>query len=459
VILARLLTPADFGMVAAAYLVLAALRVLSQFGLNSVIVRAESLSKAEESTIFWLASGVAGLISLIGVVFGGWIAAAIGVPSAGPFVAVYALAGSISLMAGVPRALLQRRLQLGRMYAIDVCEMGIYSGLPIVLALQGAGAWSLVGGQAVSQAASLPMFLVAAKWVPSLSFKGTFILQQRTFTGQVFASSCLLYLARNADYWSVGRLFGPGQLGVYYIGYVLPNILRQRLTWASSEVLLPIFSRFSDDDERTRVGYLLSIRVHVFLGLPAMVGLATLSPQLIQLFFGPQWEAAATPMSIIALATIFDFIIAPGAALFLARGRPDRSIIVLLSRIFGLSIGLIVAIITRSLTWVAIAVLIGAIAALVANQRMIHNEIRPRRRSLVTAMAPTACSALLMSGVLFLAARSPIVDEYPVAAVAPLVLLGVTIFIAAALAIAPQSTRELIEEVLALSGLRKRASS
>lgn len=454
--LARLLTPNDFGLVAAATIVVGATVLLTQFGLNTVLVQRERIDRTVSSTIFWssllLGAAAAGTAAALARPLAGLV----GLPTAAPLIVALTPVVLLRLLAGVPRALLQRQLLLARVYLVEGSALLVTAVTQVSLAVAGFGAWSMIGGQAAGAAVLLPALLVAARWRPSRCFSLGVLRSDARFSGGMLTTTLFAYLGKNVDYWVVAHVLGARALGIYYMAYVLPTILRQRVTWIGKDVLVPVFARLRGDVERTRRAYLETLRLHALVGLPTMVGLALTADDVIAVFFGSQWADAAAPLSILALAALFEFLKQPATTVFVAHGKPGRVAVVEAVRLCVMVAGLAGAA-ARGGTLMSFSLaVLGASAASAAAAHVLvraHVDVDAPQvaRSLWPVAVPTASMALAVL-------TAQVVTSVPDGAVALLLLvpLGAATFAVVALAAFPRATVESAREGAALLGLRRR---
>ena len=208
VLLARLLTPADFGIVALTQSLLGAAALLSLSGTNAALVTRRSQVSIASASYFWLALvlGLAG----VGVfaVMAGPITRLLGQPDAAPYLIVLSFSFAFGLLALVPNAMLQRSLRFGWMNASILAGAGAYFASEVVLAFAGWGAWAVIAGQVLGAAVTLVVSAVGARWRPSLRFSLSLLRADLAVTGGVGLGHAFSYVQKNADYWAVSRIIG-----------------------------------------------------------------------------------------------------------------------------------------------------------------------------------------------------------------------------------------------------------
>lgn len=448
-VLVRILSPADFGLVVVANSALAMVALLAQFGIGPALVRRKDLDPADASTAFWLACGLGLALGVVSAGVAPAFSSALGQPAATSLLLILAPAHLFRLGTSVPKALLLRELRFRAAYTCEIVGALVYTTAQIGLALAGAGAYAVVVGQLLSLVTMFGAFLVATRWRPALVFRREHIREDLRFGSGVFAALGLTFLNKNLDYWLISRTLGASSLGVYYIAYVLPNILRQRLTWISTGVLYPVFAKISDDVERSRVAYVRSLELHALAGFPSMTGIAVLAGPLVHTFFGGRFAGAEAPLQLLALAALFEFATQAATTVFLARGRPSRNVAIEVVRLLALVAGLAWAATVGDLQAVALAVLGATATAAVAAQIIVCRHLRLAPRRLAAAVAPLAATTVVMALTVLGVATS--VDGLPPAAqLAVLLPTGVAVFLAAGLVLFRRDSTRLLREVRVL---------
>ena len=447
-VLVRLLSPRDIGLAAVAAIVVGFATLITSAGFGQILVKRPSIDDRVTSTIFWVASGLGVLVSGIIAALSVPLANLAGQPAAAPLVFILAPTALCGLMASVPRGLLQRRLQFGRMYIADLSAMIVYIVVQIALALAGAGAVSIVLGQLSSSLVILALTSLFSQWRPRLVFDATVARSEARFSGGTLANTTVTYTVKNADNWVVSRTSSAAMLGVYYVAYVLPNILRQRLTWMATDVLLPVFARFVADPVRSRRAYRDALGIHAFVGFPAMTGIAVLASRIVAVFFGEKWAAAAGPLRLLAIAALVEFVTQAATTVFIAHGVPGRNAVIKLWSLAVLLVGL--ALFGRSgLDAVAGCVVAASTTAAVVSQVLIRRLLHFGARDLINALWVATVATMVMAVVLEVLDR--LLGTWPdAAALAMLVPIGGAAYIGAARLIAPAASQRLLMETLAI---------
>lgn len=428
IVLARILVPADFGAVAAALVIVGMFDLLTQAGIGTSLVRRDEVNTREASTIFWLACGVGILAALLAAGFSTPLAMLIGQPEAASLVGVLSWVIPLSLLRNVGRSLLQRLLRFRALALTEITSLLTYGVIAIVLALWGWGPWAIVVGYLVRGGVGAVLNFVAASWLPKLVFDRKFLRDELLFSSGVFGQQVMSYLSKNLDYWVVGAVLGATALGAYYIAFVIPDLIRRRLSTIAREVLYPILARIGVGNERARLAYLRIVRLVAFVSVPAMIGLAVVSDLAVDLAFGSQWQAAAGPMAVLSLASAVTSMSAPSIIVATAEGRPH---IVLPAAGLGvavLAIGLRITSTTHDLTTMAWSVVAAAVVSSVGLLLVTGRLMGLKLTAFLFELLPMLVATAIMAAGIGLI-KAPVLSSLPtVGAAVTLVAVGVVIY-------------------------------
>lgn len=423
IVLTRLLTPADFGLVTIATVVAQMAGLVTQVGVSAILVKRREVDSTVASTAFWTLLSLSTALAVAVTVAAEPLAALAGNAAAAPLLVVLMSTLVLRAAASVPRALLQRQMRFRPLYLADLLAFVVYAIAQVVLAVLGAGVWSIVIGQLVSATVLLLTVLALARWLPRPRFSWGVVREEWRFAGGLLATMVLSFSVKNADYVIVSWFGGAELLGVYYIAYVLPSILRQRLTWLTAELLLPVFSRIRDDRDRSRAAYVNSLALHTLVGMPAMVGIALTAEPLLSTFFGTRWQAGAAALRLIALAAAIEFMTQAATTVFTAHSRTRTLSSVPAVRLVAFSAlcGALLGSTGFSLQLVAAAVLGStAVAGIYAQWRVFALLGLPVRAALPGQLSIGASAILMTAAVLAVGA----VDGEPLLRLVVMVLVG-----------------------------------
>ena len=459
VALARLLTPHDIGVVASATIVIGLFEFLVEVGLGASLVQRDSVDRRVLSTMFWSSIALGLFVAAAGAGTAPLTASMIGNRDVAPYIAAVAAITAAAFASVVPGAILQRDLRYGAIYGGKIAAAAGQSLTAIALAaLTGLGAWSIVAGRLVQVAVEWVWVTGATRWRPSLEFDTGVVRRGVRFSAGYWGNTLASYVSKNADYWLVGRTAGSGPLGLYYVAFVLPNVVRQRMTVVAQDVLFPLLTRVQGDRERLANAYVRTAQLVTFVAYPTLLGIAVLSNRVVNLFFGSNWQGAVVPMRVLAVAAAVEVLTPLGTVVFLARGEPARNLAVNGVRLAVLAIGLGVAAAVGGLTAVAAAVLASSLAAAAYGQIQVTRRLGIPVLRVAGAVLPMAGGAVAM--VVVVRAGDVAVPWAPGSpiALAVLVALGTLVYAAAGLLLFRPLFRSFVRDVAEMALPRRRRS-
>lgn len=319
-ILARLLTPEEFGLVALALTFMALLEGLSDLGLSGALViqRIEVLHERAE-TVFVSTIAIGLVLSLAIVALSPLAEAFFDEPGLTGLTAALGANFFLRSLGATHYALALKGLDFRARTAAEVAGV-IARGLTgIALALAGLGAWSLVIGYLVGTLVLDAAIWAMVPWRPKLEPRREHFGEMVRFGGTLSGVNVVTALTTNADYAFIGRVLGATALGLYTLGFRLPELLIINISVVAGQVLFPAFT-VVDPDSLGRA-FLISLRYTVMIGLSLATGLAILAEPLIVIAFGDQWLGSVTVMQILTVYALGITIGIPAGTAYKATGR------------------------------------------------------------------------------------------------------------------------------------------
>jgi len=302
VVLARLLLPEDFGLIAmlSIFTSIGALFVDSGFG--TALIQRQDTTKDDETTVFAY-NICAGIVSgALLALAAPWIADFFAQPKLLQLTRAMALTLPLSALATVPDALLAIRLDFKSRARAEVIASLVSSAVAILLAFQGYGVWSLVWQPMIALLMRTVMLWHFSGWRPRGrysrdSFRGLF-----GFGGYMLLSGLLGTFVTEMQSLLIGKLFDSRSLGFYSLAQNTQQAPASFMGSLLNRVGLPVFSAVAADSEKLKLALRSSLQMAMFLFVPCMVGIAVVARPLIAQLYGPRWEAAAPILSVLALS-------------------------------------------------------------------------------------------------------------------------------------------------------------
>ncbi|MGB9751119.1 MAG: lipopolysaccharide biosynthesis protein [Roseiflexus castenholzii] len=322
-ILARLLAPAEFGVIAYCTLVIAYLDLLNNFGVgHALIARRDRLEEAQNAAF------VVSIGSSVFLYAGAWIAApSIAVffnePQVTPLLRVLSLGLLLVGIGTVPMAMLQRDLRFKAYLLPGIVRNIIKAVVAISMAWQGFGVWSLVVSELVNKVLEVIIPWLIVRWRPTRAFDPQVMREMLGYGVHIMGVSLVGSFMVNVDYLLVGRLLGAAALGYYTMAFRIPELVIRSVSQIVSTVAFPVLAHTQSDPAKTHDMYFAYLRYMALVTFPAGVGLALLSPALVQVFFAEVWRPMTAPMQFIAIASAFSIVSYLSGIIYNAIGRPD----------------------------------------------------------------------------------------------------------------------------------------
>lgn len=323
VVLAHLLTPDDFGLIAMLLVFTSIGTLLVDSGFGAALVQRQQTTPDDETTVFIFTIGVGIVTAGILVLAAPTIAAFFHQPKLIELTRVMAIVLPLGAFAAVPDALLTMKLDFKARARAEVVASLCSGGVAIVLALRGFGVWSLAWQGIVSIAIRGLLLWLYSGWRPRGRYRAASFRSLFGFGGYMLLSGLLNTTAMQLQSLMIGKLFDAGALGFYTVAQNTQSAPATFMGKVLSRVGLPVFSTLAHDRVQLVAALRASLRIAMFLFVPCMVGIAVVARPLIALLYGERWIAAAPILSVLALGAALWPVHVLNLAAISAQGRSD----------------------------------------------------------------------------------------------------------------------------------------
>lgn len=267
-ILARLLEPEAFGVLSMVVIYTGFVTLLSQSGITPTVVQKQSLNDDDLSTVFWVATILSAILTLLTVFIAPVIESFFSYNGLAHVVQVMSITLMFVGMAAVPDGRLKRKLRFREIAAVDIAS-AFFSGLfAIFLAFQGVGYWALVIQNVSMQGIRLISLFILNKWIPKFRFQFWVLREIFSYSGFTLGFTSINYWARNADNLLIGKVLGADPLGYYNQAYKLMMLPIRLVTSVVTPALHPVFASIQNDKERMGRGYFQVLEIIALISLP-----------------------------------------------------------------------------------------------------------------------------------------------------------------------------------------------
>lgn len=300
-ILGRLLAPADFGLLAAAGVVIWFSLIFSSVGVGPALVQRAEIERRHLATALTssLLLGVllAGVIALLAPA----IAALFGLERLTPVLRALALVFPIAAVSTVAESLLQRDLRFAAIARSELISYALGYGVAGVgLAAMGYGVWSLVGAELAKTTTKSALLMRSTPGAGRAGFERRAFLELLRFGSRYTLAGFGTYIAMQGSNFVVARFLGAGALGLFGRAHELMLVPAQALGMILHKVLFPTLAQVQDQPDRLRPGYLRITALVALLVMPTSAATLVLAPEIIRTLLGPGWAGAVLPLQILA---------------------------------------------------------------------------------------------------------------------------------------------------------------
>jgi O-antigen/teichoic acid export membrane protein len=346
-VLARLLSPEDFGLQGMVVVVIGFLGLFRDAGLGMATIQRLEVTHEQTSTLFWINVAVGAILATLCAALAPAMAAFYHEPRLYWIAVVSGATFLFNGLAAQHGALLQRGMRFVTQAKIDVLSLAVGSGTGVVMALLGCRYWSLVGMAMANSIVAAAAVWLAVRWVPGPPRRRSGIRSMLHFGGLATCNSFVVFLAWNAEKLLLGRFWGADALGLYGRAFQLVTLPVQQLNGALGNVAFPALSRIQDDANRLVRSFLRGFSLLISLTIPITITCALFAEEIVRIVLGAKWMEAAPIFRLLAPVALVFAVANPLSWLVLSTGRAARTLslsmattpLVIVGIVLGLSHG------------------------------------------------------------------------------------------------------------------------
>jgi O-antigen/teichoic acid export membrane protein len=346
-VLARLLSPEDFGLQGMVVVIIGFLGIFQTAGLGMATVQRPEVTHEQTSTLFWINVAVGAILTTLCALSAPLLVAFYHEPR---LYWVGVVSGTTFIFSGLSAqhgALLGRAMRFQTQAKIGVLSLAVGSGTGVVMALFGCRYWSLVGMALTTSIVGAIAVWLAVPWVPGLPRRKCGVLSMLHFGGMATCNNFVGFLAWNTEKILLGRYWGADALGLYGRAYQLATLPVQQLNNALGSVAFPALSRIQHDAWRLAQSFLRGYSLLLSLTIPVSVTCALFAEEIVRIALGAKWIEAVPIFRLLAPVAVVFAVANPLSWLVLSTGRVGRALsmttamtpLVVLGVVLGLSHG------------------------------------------------------------------------------------------------------------------------
>lgn len=400
-LLARLLSPDAFGLIALAQAYIAFTRIFVEQGFVEAIVQRDEIENQHLNTAFWVNLGISLFVAGLTLLAARPIALFFDNPELAPIIRWLSPIFLFHALSGVQHAFFKRELAFKILSFRSLVATAAGGAVGLTMGFLDHGVWSLVGLQLATAITDTIVLWQASSWRPGLAVSRRHFSDLFSFGVHLTGRRILNFFNRRSDDLLIGYFLGTTSLGYYNIAYKLLRTLTRLLSGVVSQVTFPVFSKMQKDIARLRNAFYTATRYMGLISIPAFIGMAVTASEIIPLIFGPQWTASIPVMQVLAFIGILHTIFYFNNNVILATGRSDLAlglnVIYAVANVTGFFIAVHWGIFAVALAYTAAGYLTAPFPLLVV-RKLIDIKISDYLRQFTLPIIGASIMALLVIG-------------------------------------------------------------
>lgn len=323
VVLARLLSPIEYGLVSIAVMTNTVAQMLWDAGLSRMLIQTKDADDETVNAAFWINFGLAVALYGIVLVWAPCIASFLNAPEATPIVRVMGFAMILAALGSVHSALLTRALDFQRLFWLRLSSALVPVFVTIPLAIVGCGVWALVGGALAGQALNLGLLCRYSTWRPRSGVSWSSAANMVRSGSWYFGEGLLGWFWTNGDSFIVATFLNVHDLGLYRVGRSLVDLAFSTFLNPVLQLAYPAFSRLQDSRQTLSAAFSKANHMIVTVSLPLGVSAVLFGPTLVRTLYGSKWDGLGLVVAILGVWAALGWFVGLNSEVYRALGRPD----------------------------------------------------------------------------------------------------------------------------------------
>ena len=401
IILARLLSPSDYGIIAMVTIFFAVAQSFVDSGFSNALIRKTDRVEEDLSTCFYFNIGVGIIAYIVLFLIAPLVASFYNQPILSPIIRITGLGVVLNSLCVVQQALFTIKIDFKSQAKVTLSATIISGVVGVVLAYQGYGVWALVWQGVVLSLVRMGLLWLMSKWRPTTGFSKSSFNYLFGYGSKLLASGLLDTIYNNIYPIVIGKFYTPVQLGNYSRALSFAQLPSSNITSILQRVTFPVLSTIQDDIPRLQANYRRLLKLSAFIVFPLMTGLAAVAFPMIRIILTPKWEGCSLYLQIICFALMLYPIHAINLNLLQVKGRSDLFLrLEVIKKIVGVCIMCIT--IPLGITAMCIGMVASSLIALFINTFYTGKLIDIGYLKQMRDLLPIFINSLLMGGVVFI---------------------------------------------------------
>ncbi|AKB62432.1 lipopolysaccharide biosynthesis protein [Methanosarcina mazei] len=417
IILARLLEPSDFGLVAIAFIIVNFFEILRDLGIGAALIHRKQDSDIAADTAFFLFPSIAIIFYLISY----FIA-----PSASRFFREDELTAIIRVLSftlviwsfgNLPRTLLSKKLSFKKMVIPEIISKISYGTVAILMAFHGFGVWSLVGGRLFLEITAVITIWHVLDWRPSFRFDKKIAMELLNYGKHVITASIIVFLISIIDVTAIGRNLGSASLGYYNLALSISGMFTIQTAMTLSKVMFPAYSLIQGNTEKMRKAYIKTLRYLSMIIFPAAFGIMSVAWYFIKVIYGDKWLPATTILHVLCIYGLCRAMLNTTENVYLAAGKPKIQAKINFLQLILISVLIYPLTLIYGTFGTAVSVTVPALIMLVISFNEAGKILNKNFLDIAKTILPAATGAIIMASLIivtqqFISGFSPVLTLF-----------------------------------------------
>ncbi|MEQ1744323.1 MAG: lipopolysaccharide biosynthesis protein [Saprospiraceae bacterium] len=406
ILLARLLSPEDFGLVAMVMIFFEFSAVFVESGFSTALIREKHISEADKSTTFIF--NLVAAVALYGALFvsAPYIATFFQQPSLTLIVRIMGISLIVNALSLVQHSVLIQQIDFKTQTIVRTASVLVSGGVAVVLAFQGWGVWSLVARYALLDLMTTALFWALSGWRPTMQFSRESFRRLFGFGSKILAAAVLDKFFVHIYKLLIGKFFAAATLGFYTQAGTFTNMVINTLFRTVQSVTYPVLAKLQDDREKLKLGYRKMLQLSSFIIVPAMTVLGVLAEPVLITLVGEKWLPAAPMLQLLCLSGVTYHFSTVNLNMLLVLGRSDLSLKLEIIKKVNIAIAIVVGI-RYGIYGLIVGEVVATYVNLVINAYYSKKFLRYSLGEQVRDILPTVAFSLLVGGMLFFLKNLP----------------------------------------------------
>ena len=323
VVLARILAPEDYGVVALSGMFIVLIGIFIDSGLGTALIQKKDADELDYNTVFYSNVFIAVVVYLVVFCMAPLLAKIFSNPQVTSVIRVMALSMPIGSLAGVHSAMISKNLAFKKFFFSTLSGSLLSAVVGLSMVLAGCGVWALVGQNIVSNIANTIVMLLVVRWIPKRMFSCKRFKSLFSYGWKIAASNLIGTFFSQLKGYTIGLKYSPADLAYYNRGEGLPGILYNNISSSINTVLFPALSKLQDDKVAIRRALSKTMQTASFVLMPGLLGLSAVSHNFVEIVYTSKWMAVVPFMQVICMMNCFDLLGAANIQAMKAVGRAD----------------------------------------------------------------------------------------------------------------------------------------